>query len=113
MCNQRFNYNVVRYMSQTSFDRTNQARQHQSAFAALMLIALSVAAAPAPPPPVPPAATAVAKTFVGSAACESCHRDQYSRWKDTLMARVVLDPAQHPDAVIGDFPTPQHVVNPN
>ena len=97
-------------MTEMAFAGSNRTWEHASAFAALMVMALSVAACTSPPPPVPPAATTAAKTFVGSAACESCHRDEYSRWKDTLMARVVLDPAQHPDAVLGDFSTPNPLV---
>ena len=60
-------------------------------------------------PPPPPASTGQAQ-FVGSASCESCHRDIYSRWKTTLMANVVRDPKQHPDAVIGDFSKPNPLV---
>jgi len=56
----------------------------------------------------PPAGAA--KTFTGSPACESCHRDIYTRWKSTLMAKVVLDPAAHPDAMLGDFSTPNPLV---
>ena len=41
--------------------------------------------------------------FVGSTACVSCHRDIYDRWKSTLMANVVRDPRQHPDAIIPDL----------
>src|SRR5580698_1459279 len=44
--------------------------------------------------------------YVGSAACEKCHADLYSGWKLTRMANVVLDPKQHPEAVLGDFSKP-------
>ncbi len=58
--------------------------------------------------PAPPAGAA--KHFVGSAACASCHQDIYDRWKGTLMANVVRDPATHPDAIVGDFSTPNPLV---
>lgn len=41
--------------------------------------------------------------FVGSAACRSCHQEQYDGWKQTRMANVVRDPKVHPEAVLGDF----------
>ena len=52
--------------------------------------AVSAAAVPAP----------VFADHVGSAACESCHADIYARWRKTLMANVVRDPKEHPDAII-------------
>jgi mono/diheme cytochrome c family protein len=45
-----------------------------------------------------PATPAVAANYVGSAACRDCHRDIYERWSKTLMANVVRDPKEHPDA---------------
>jgi predicted CXXCH cytochrome family protein len=47
--------------------------------------------------------------FVGSKACESCHKEQYDGWKQTRMANVVRDPKTHPDAVLGDFSHPDPV----
>jgi predicted CXXCH cytochrome family protein len=44
--------------------------------------------------------------FVGSAACRSCHTDAYDRWSKTLMANVVRDPRQHPDAITPDLAKP-------
>ena len=59
------------------------------------------------PPSVPPgpanntpAPIATGAHYVGSAACESCHKEVYARWKQTRMANVVRDPHEHPDAVI-------------
>ena len=49
-------------------------------------------------------------SYVGSAACQSCHRDIYDRWKDTLMANVIRDPRQQPDAILADFSTPNPLV---
>lgn len=51
------------------------------------------------------------KQFVGSAACESCHRDIYSRWKGTLMANVIQDPTKRPEVILGDFANPNPLVN--
>jgi predicted CXXCH cytochrome family protein len=48
--------------------------------------------------------------YVGSAACAQCHQDIYDRWKTTLMANVVQDPAAHPGVVVGDFATPDSLV---
>ena len=39
------------------------------------------------------------KRFVGSEKCASCHQDIYNRWKNTLMAKVIQDPAKHPEAI--------------
>ena len=41
--------------------------------------------------------------YVGSEACKRCHGPTYERWSKTRMANVVLDPKQHPDAVLPDF----------
>lgn len=41
--------------------------------------------------------------YVGSAACEKCHSAIYTSWKKTLMANVVRDPREHPEAIIADF----------
>ena len=59
------------------------------------------AAAPLPAPR-PPAG----RTYVGSAACQTCHAAVYARWTKTRMANVVVDPKQHPEAVLPDFSKP-------
>jgi predicted CXXCH cytochrome family protein len=41
--------------------------------------------------------------YVGSAACKSCHEKTYTRWSRTRMANVVVDPKQHPEAIVADF----------
>ena len=41
--------------------------------------------------------------YVGSEACKSCHLAQYDGWKKSRMANILLDPRQHPEAVVGDF----------
>ena len=41
--------------------------------------------------------------YVGSAACKSCHSAIYERWSKTLMANVVRDPREHPEAIIPDL----------
>jgi hypothetical protein len=33
-----------------------------------------------------------ANAYVGSAACQNCHKSEHDRWKRTLMANVVHDP---------------------
>ena len=49
----------------------------------------SLACAQAPPNPK--------YTFTGSKACETCHKEIYDRWKNTLMANILVDPKQHPE----------------
>ncbi len=44
--------------------------------------------------------------YVGSAACRSCHTVIYDRWSKTVMANVVRDPKQHPEAIIPDLAKP-------
>jgi predicted CXXCH cytochrome family protein len=44
--------------------------------------------------------------YVGSAACQDCHKEIYLRWSKTKMANVVRDPKEHPDAIIPDFSKP-------
>ena len=66
------------------------------------------------PKTVAPTATAVAfdpGKFVGSASCRSCHTEIYDRWKTTLMANVVRDPKEHPDAIIPDLSKSDPLVN--
>jgi predicted CXXCH cytochrome family protein len=48
--------------------------------------------------------------YVGSGTCQSCHQDIYDRWQDTLMANVLIDPAERPEVVLGDFSTPDPLV---
>jgi len=79
-----------------------------SRWGALAYAMVVTACSPTPSPTAPP--NAGAPQFVGSAACESCHRDIYSRWKTTLMANVVRDPKEHPAAIVGDFEHPNPLV---
>ncbi len=44
--------------------------------------------------------------YVGSAACQDCHEEVYERWSKSLMANVVRDPREHPDAIIPDLSVP-------
>lgn len=48
--------------------------------------------------------------YVGSAACQRCHADQFARWSKTRMANVVRDPKTHPDAIIPDLSKPDPIV---
>jgi len=57
-----------------------------------------------------PSAHAIEAHFVGSAACESCHKEIYDRWRMTRMANVVRDPREHPDAFIPDMSKPDPVL---
>src|SRR5882672_169022 len=50
--------------------------------------------------------TVSSATYVGSAACKSCHEAIYERWSKSKMANVVRDPKEHPDAIIPDFSKP-------
>src|SRR5436309_7484112 len=51
-----------------------------------------------------------APTYVGSAACKTCHAAIYARWQKTPMANVVRDPKEHPDAILPDFSKPDPLV---
>ncbi len=53
-----------------------------------------------------PGQAQAAAQYAGSAACQRCHADTYARWSKTRMANVVLDPRQHPEAIIPDFSKP-------
>jgi predicted CXXCH cytochrome family protein len=58
-------------------------------------------------------ATLAAQTasYVGSAACKTCHDEVYGRWKKTRMANVVRDPKMYPDAIIPDLSKADPLVN--
>ncbi|HTI01861.1 MAG TPA: cytochrome c3 family protein [Acidisoma sp.] len=45
----------------------------------------------------------LAAHYVGSQACQSCHRDEYARWSKTAMANIVQDPKLRPSAIIPDL----------
>ena len=51
-----------------------------------------------------------APSYVGSAACKTCHSAIYARWQKTPMANVVRDPKEHPDAIIPDLSKPNPLV---
>jgi hypothetical protein len=48
--------------------------------------------------------------FVGSATCKPCHAQIFDRWSKTRMANIVVDPAQHPEAIIPDLTKPDPLV---
>src|SRR5579872_5063417 len=48
--------------------------------------------------------------YVGSTVCKTCHSATYERWKKTRMANIVLDPKEHPDAIIPDLSKPDPLV---
>jgi mono/diheme cytochrome c family protein len=60
--------------------------------------------------PTPEFAAVAGAHYVGSQACQSCHRDIYDRWKQTRMANVVRDPHEHPDAIAPDLTKPDPLV---
>jgi predicted CXXCH cytochrome family protein len=64
-----------------------------------------VAAMDAPAPTLP-----VGAHYVGSPACERCHKEIFVRWQRTRMANVVRDPRTHPDAIIPDLAKADPVV---
>ena len=68
-------------------------------------IAAGCSATPAPPDPAD-----FPEPFTGSAACRDCHLEIHDRWQETLMANVLLDPRERPDAILGDFETPNPLV---
>ena len=41
--------------------------------------------------------------FVGSQACRDCHEAVYDRWENTLMANILVDVDERPEAILGDF----------
>ena len=45
---------------------------------------------PSPPPPDP---ADYPDEYTGSAACRDCHLEIHDRWRETLMANVLVDPA--------------------
>ena len=50
-----------------------------------------------------PGSTPEDATYAGSDSCQSCHAEIHARWQDTLMANVLQDPTERPDAVLADF----------
>lgn len=42
-------------------------------------------------------------TYAGSDSCQACHGDIHARWENTLMAKVLQDPREQPDVILGDF----------
>jgi predicted CXXCH cytochrome family protein len=83
--------------------------------AAILLASVTGMFAQQGTPPVSPKAPHIADTltakaqYVGSVACKRCHLAAYNGWKKSRMANILLDPRQHPEAVIGDFAHPDPV----
>src|SRR3984893_10712081 len=44
-----------------------------------------------------------APSYVGSAACKTCHSAIHAPWQKTPMANVVRDPKEHPEAILPDL----------
>ena len=72
-------------------------------------VALAAATAGCGTGPRPP--EGAGREFVGSASCAECHQEIFDRWQETLMANVLQDPAERPEAVLGDFATPDTLVS--
>jgi predicted CXXCH cytochrome family protein len=60
--------------------------------------------------PASAAASPLSASYAGSASCKTCHSQIYERWQKTLMANVVRDPREHPDAIIPDLSKPDPLV---
>ncbi len=58
-----------------------------------------------------PEPTVAGAHYVGSVTCEKCHAAMYASWKKTLMANVVRDPHDHPEAIVADFSTTNTLVS--
>jgi len=57
-----------------------------------------------------PVQSGLAAHYVGSTACQTCHPQIYQRWKKTRMANVVVDPREHPEAILPDLTKPDSLV---
>jgi predicted CXXCH cytochrome family protein len=44
-----------------------------------------------------------AQGYAGSTRCNGCHDDMFFTWYDTLHAQLIQDPANRPEAILGDF----------
>ena len=83
------------------------ARTLASALFSLAATLTAGCGASSPPPPDP---ADYPDEFTGSAACRDCHLEIHDRWQETLMANVLVDPRERPDAILGDFETPHPLV---
>lgn len=48
--------------------------------------------------------------YDGSGTCKTCHAGVYRRWQKTRIANIVMDPQQHPEAIIPDLSKPDPLV---
>ena len=46
------------------------------------------------------------KTYVGSEKCKDCHDQIFAKWRQTPHANVIQEVKKNPDAIKGDFKTP-------
>lgn len=56
-----------------------------------------------------PQANLTGATYVGSAKCKECHDRIYAQWRKTQHARVIEDVRKNPQALQGDFTTPDPI----
>src|SRR4051812_19022422 len=95
------------YYSRALVLRNIRANLSRALCVAVICLAGPVACRAKDPQPPPKPAT---RAFVGSQACRDCHTSIYDRWSTTLMANVVQDPKQRPNAILGDFSKPNPLV---
>ena len=71
--------------------------------ASLFFLLAAMAGAQQPSSDSPHPSPTAQSHYVGSESCKTCHLKEYNGWKKSRMANILLDPRQHPDAVVGDF----------
>jgi predicted CXXCH cytochrome family protein len=49
-------------------------------------------------------------TYVGSEKCGECHRDKYLEQKNSFHSRMMRDPNEEPEALLGDFESPSDIL---
>jgi predicted CXXCH cytochrome family protein len=92
-------------MFQTARSKTKQVDRRSLIVPILSLVSFAAFAFP-----IGALAQATNADFVGSAACRECHSTIYERWQDSRMANILVDVAAHPEAIVGDFDTPNPLV---
>ena len=70
-----------------------------------LLLAGCASGSSSPAQTVPPGST-----YMGSESCRECHLEIHDRWQDTLMANVLQDPRERPNAILADFDTDNPLV---
>ena len=102
-------YHIVNGIRHTGMPAWNLSTRHGWQLV-LYLRELPKLVVPVTAPPAGQTADLTGAHYVGSAACQNCHRDIYDRWRQTRMANVVRDPHEHPDAIAPDLTKPDPLV---